>query len=405
MPIYRYTARNRDGKIVQGNQEATNEGAAISLLQNSGLYITQIVNTVAGVKTKAQAKRKRHRGINSEDLLFFIAQTANLLLVGIPFVRALEVIADQTESIGLYKIVQEMIANVKAGSTFKDAMARHPKQFPFYWSFLIEAGELSGTLPEVMSQLAKNLEATENMKKKVVSALVYPCVLISASTGAIIFFMMFIVPIFSNLFKGFGAQLPTLTLMVVRTSDFIKSYFPFLGGGIFLAVVLLQKYFGTPNGRRILHIFLLNAPILGRANNDVIHARICIILSMLIRSGLSFLKCLEITSKVSGNYVFETALSNARLDVQQGKTLSYSLAENELFSPMFVNLVKIGEESGKLPEMVEKASEYFQSRVDVFATRIGVLIEPIVMIFVGGIIGVIAVSLFLPIIKLSSVIK
>lgn len=405
MPIYRYTARDRDGKTMQGNQEAVSENAAIALLQNNGLYITQIVNATVGVKSRERVKRKRHRGISSEDLLFFIGQTANLLLVGIPFVRALEVIADQTESAGLYKIVQEMIANVKAGSTFKDAMARHPKNFPFYWSFLVEAGELSGTLPEVMAQLAKNMEATENMKKKVVSALVYPCVLISAATGAIIFFMMFIVPIFSNLFKGFGADLPVLTRMVVHTSDFIKSYFPFLGAGIFVAFVLSRKYFRTPDGRRILHILFLNAPIVGRALSDVIHARICIILSMLIRSGLSFLKCLEITSKVSGNYVFETALSNARLDVQQGKTLSSSLGENELFSPMFVNLVKIGEESGKLPEMVEKASEYFQSRVDVFATRIGVLIEPIIMILVGGVIGVIAVSLFLPIIKLSTVIK
>ncbi len=284
-------------------------------------------------------------------------------------------------------------------------MARHPRVFPFYWSFLIEAGELSGTLPQVMGQLAKNMEATENLKKKVVSALVYPSVLIAASTAAIIFFMIFIVPIFSHLFKGFGAKLPPLTLMVVNTSDFIKNYFLFLAGGIFATVTFLQRYFRTPNGRRTLHIVFLNMPILGPVTSEIIHARICIILSMLIRSGLSFLKSLEVTANVSGNYVFETALNNVRLDVQQGKTLSSSLSENALFSPMFVNLVKIGEESGKLPEMIEKASEYFQSRVDVFATRIGILIEPIIMILVGGVIGVIAVSLFLPIIKLSTVVK
>ncbi len=405
MPIYLYVARNQEGKTVQGNQEAPNEGAAISFLQNNGLYVTQIVSTAVSIKTKAQAKRRRHRRIRSDDELFFIGQTSNLLLVGIPFVRTLEVIAEQTQSLGLYNVIQEMISNIKAGSTFKDAMARHPKIFPSYWSFLVEAGELSGTLPQVMNQLAKTMEATENLKKKVVSALVYPSVLIAASAAAITFFMVFTVPIFSNLFKGFHAKLPPLTQGVIETSDFIKHYFLFLIGVIVALVFLSRKYFNTPGGRRTLHFIFLNLPLLGDAISDIIHVRICLILSMLIRSGLSFLKMLEVSANVSGNYLFETALNHTRMDVQQGKTLSSSLAENVLFSPMLVNLVKIGEESGKLPEMIEKASDYYQSRVDVFIGRVGILIEPIVMILVGGIIGVIAVSLFLPIIRISSVVR
>lgn len=404
MPVYLYTARNHEGKNVQGNQEAPNEPAAISILQSNGLYVTQIVNTAVTAKTKIQSRRRLHRRISSEDLLFFIGQTANLLLVGIPFVRALEVIADQTESAGMLKVIQEMIVNVKAGSTFKDAMARHPKVFPFYWSYLIEAGELSGTLPQILSQLAKNIEATQNLKKKIVSALVYPSILIAASMGAIVFFMVFIVPIFSNLFKGFGAQLPPLTLFVVNVSNFMKKYFPLLLGTAVVLFFVLRRYFATPNGTRILHTALLRIPAVGAATGDIIHARICIILSMLIRSGLSFLKSLEVTANVSGNYVYETALNNIKLDVQQGRSLSSSLAENPLFLPMFVNLVRIGEESGKLPEMIEKASEYFQSRVDIFAGRVGILIEPIIMVTVGGVIGVIAVSLFMPIIKLSTVV-
>ena len=405
MPLFLYTARDLEGKTLQGQQEAASEGAAISILQGNGLFITQIVNTATQIKSKAQSRRRLHRKISSQDLIFFISQTANLLLVGIPFVRSLEVIADQTESAGLLKIIQEMIANVKAGSTFKDAMARHPKVFPFFWSYLVEAGELSGTLPQVMAQLAKNLEATENLKKKITSALVYPSVIITAAVAAIIFFMLFIVPIFTNLFKAFNAQLPPLTQFIVNLSNFLKHYFIFIAAGAVGANHFLQRYFRTSNGRRTLHAFFLKAPIIGGATSDIIHARVCIILSMLIRSGLSFLKSLEVTANVSGNCIFETALSNTRLDVQQGRPLSSSLADNALFSPMFVNLVKIGEESGKLPEMIEKASEYFTSRVDVFAGRVGILIEPFIMVFVGGIIGVIAVSLFLPIIKLSSAVS
>ncbi len=405
MPIYTYTARNQDGKTEQGTQEASSEDWAVVLLQNKGLYVTKIANVSTTGKTKSLVNRSRHKRINSEDLLFFIGQTANLLAVGIPFVRTLEVIADQTESTELLKVIREMLSNVKGGSTFKDAMARHPKVFPFYWSFLVEAGELSGTLPQVMTQLAKNLEANENLKKKIASALVYPSVLITASTAAIIFFMIFIVPIFSNLFKTFNAELPPLTLMVVRTSNFIKAYFLFLAGALFGAGFFFRKYLKTENGRKKVDTFLLSSPVLGAVISEIVHARICIILSLLIRSGLSFLKSLEITANVSGNQLFETALNTTRLDIQQGKTLSTSLGENNIFSPMFVNLVKIGEESGKLPEMIEKASEYFASRVAIFAERIGILIEPIVMILVGGVIGLIAVSLFMPIIKLSSVIK
>jgi type IV pilus assembly protein PilC len=404
MPVYMFVARDSTGKPIQGHQEAPSEAAAVSILQNKGLYVTHVINTAAVVKA-AKKKRHLHRRITPEDLLFFISQTANLLSVGIPFVRAMEVISELTESEKMYNVIQELTSNIKAGSTFKDAIARHPKVFPAYWSFLIEAGELSGTLPQVLLQLSKNMEATENLKKKVQSAMVYPSVLISASLAAIVFFMVFIVPIFAKLFQGFGADLPFVTKMVVLTSNVMKKYFILVAGGVGGAVFMARRYFATPKGRRLLHIVLLNMPVTGVAMADIIHARICIILSMLIRSGLSFLKSLEVTANVSGNFVYETALNNIRLEIQQGKTLSHCLAEHAIFSPMMVNLVKIGEESGKLPEMIEKASEYFAQKVDLFATRIGVLIEPLVMILVGGTIGLIAVSIFMPIIKLSSVVK
>jgi type IV pilus assembly protein PilC len=399
-----YVARDNAGKAVQGHQEAPSESAAVSILQNKGLYVTHVINTAQVVKS-AKKRKRLHKRIGSEDLLFFITQTANLLGVGIPFVRAMEVISELTESEKMYDVIQELTSNIKADSTFKDAISRHPKVFPAYWSFLIEAGELSGTLPQVLFQLSKNMEATENLKKKVVSAMVYPSVLISASLLAIVFFMVFIVPVFAKLFRGFNSDLPLITQMVVKTSDTLKKYFLLIAGSVAGMVYLARRYFETPKGRRVLHILLLNLPVTGAAMTDIIHARICIILSMLIRSGLSFLKSLEVTANVSGNFVYETALNNIRLEVQQGKTLSQCLGDHAIFSPMMVNLVKIGEESGKLPEMIEKASEYFAQRVDVFATRIGVLIEPMVMILVGGTIGLIAVSIFMPIVKLSTVVK
>ncbi len=405
MPLYMYAARDSSGAAVQGHQEAPSEAAVVSILQNKGLYVTHVINTAAVVKNAKAKKRKLHGRIKSSDLLFFIAQTANLLAVGIPFVRSMEVVLELTESQKMTEVIQQIMSNIKAGSTFKDSIARHPKVFPAYWAYLIEAGELSGTLPQVMSQLAKNMEASEKLQQKVISAIVYPSVLVTASILAIAFFMIAIVPIFANLFKGFNAELPLITKIVLGISNALKAYFLFIAGGIFGLVFLGRRYLDSAVGRKNANTVLLALPILGRATSDIIHARICIILSMLIRSGLSFLKGLEITANVSGNYIFETAMNNVRLEVQSGKALSASLAENQIFSPMFVNLVKIGEESGRLPEMIEKASEYFSERVNLFSERISVLIEPFVMLFVGGIIGVIGVSIFLPIIRLTSVVK
>ena len=172
MPVYMYVARDASGKALQGHQDAPSEAVAVSILQNQGLYVTHVINTAAVVKASKKPRKRKNR-LGSEDRLFFIAQTANLLTVGIPFVRSMEVIAELTESQKMYSVIQELISNIKSGSTFKDAISRHPNVFPAYWSSLIEAGELSGSLPKVLTQLAKNMEATENLRKKVVSAMVY----------------------------------------------------------------------------------------------------------------------------------------------------------------------------------------------------------------------------------------
>ena len=402
MPVYMYTARNTEGKLQQGKREAASEVMAINQLQNEGLFVTQILNTATTVKVGKSIGKKRRQRISAEDMIFFISQTANLLTVGIPFVRALEVISDQIESAELHKVIQEMITNIRAGSTFKDALARHPKIFPQHWTYVVEAGELSGNLPIVLTRLAKSMEANEHLKKKVVSALVYPAVLVSASIGAIIIFMIFVIPVFERLFTSFHAKLPALTQGILDVSHFLRSYYLIVIGGVIGGYFFLKKYLSTPVGQRSLNILFLSLPIFGPVMNDIVHTRICMILAMMVRSGLSLLKSLEVTARVSGNFLFENALENTRLDVQQGQTLSSSLAQNTVFSNMFIHLVKIGEESGKLPEMIDKAGEYFQARVDVFAARVGVLMEPLIMVIIGGVIGTIVVAMFLPIMKMSS---
>ncbi len=403
MPGYIFTARDSSGKFVSGNQDAPSESAAASILQGKGLYVTHLMDAMTVVKAGSKRRRLK-KGLKTEDLLFFISQTATLLTVGIPFVRVLGIISELTDSQKMYDVIQELSANIRSGATFKDAISRHPKIFPAYWAFLVEAGEAVGSLPKVLTQLAKNIEDAENLKKKLITAMVYPTILTLAALGVIIFFMMFIVPIFSKLFNTFHGELPLMTKIVIRGSEFLNTNALLILACIVGIVYGIRKYIRSPKGLQGFHVLLLNIPLFGGVIRDVIHVRIGITLSMLLRSGLNFLKSLEITSNVTGNYIFETAISQVRLDVQQGKTFSAALSEQAIFSPMFVNLVRVGEEGGKLPEMIEKSSDYFSQRVDTFAARIGILIEPLVMIFVGGVIGVIGLSIFLPIIRLTSVV-
>ncbi len=404
MSLFLFRAWDVNGRLVRGDQEASTEAVAVSLIQSRGLHITEIIDAAIAKPRTREKRRRRRNKIRTEEVLFFIAQAANLLHVGIPLVRSIEVIADQTDSQRLHDILQEMISNIKAGSTFKDAMARHPKIFPEFWAYLIEAGEISGTLPQILSQLAKNLEANENLKKKILSALVYPSVLVGASFSAIIVFVIFVIPIFAKLFKSFKAELPPLTAFILNLSNFMQAYFILIGAGLALIIYLARLYIETPNGRLVFHSMLLNVPIIGAPMREILHARVCIILAMLLRSGINFLRCIEVAASVSGNVIFENALNATRPDIQQGRTLAQALSRDPIFSPMLINLVKIGEESGKLPEMVDKAAEYFQTRVDIFASRVGVLIEPIIMVLVGGLIGVIVIAMFMPILKISSVV-
>lgn len=406
MPSYFYTARDSKGGIVHGKQEAESEYLAIRVLQSRNLVITDITDANTQFKASQKKKnKKRHKRVKAEDLLFFIRQTSVLLDAGIPLLRSVGVIEAQIESERLYTAILVIKDDMRAGLTFKDALAKHPKVFPGLWAFLIEAGESSGNLPLILHQLADHLEASMNLKKKMTSALIYPTILVSLSLAAVLVFMLKIIPVFAKLFANFNAKLPPLTMAVIATSNFFQRYFVLMVVLTFAGIYLARRYIATPAGRRNADSLLINLPMFGPLIRDSILARISINLSTMVKSGVNLLKSIEICSKVAGNTLYESALENVGQDIQQGRTLSGSLAENELFAPMMVHMIAIGEESGKLPEMLERVAKYYAERVDVFLERLNTLIEPVVLVLVGGLVGILVVSMFLPIFTLSNVIK
>ncbi|HTL71617.1 MAG TPA: type II secretion system F family protein [Candidatus Eisenbacteria bacterium] len=405
MPIYLYAARDAEGRVVEGKQEAASEYLAVRILQSRGLLITRIVDSAAELKVDKKKGRKRHQRVKSEDLLFFVRQSAILLDAGVPLLKAVTMLTTQIESEKLFRALDRVKDEMRAGSSLKAALAKDPKVFPPMWTFLIEAGETSGNLPLVLNQLADHLEASINLKKKVASALVYPAVLVVLTFAAVLVFLLKIIPVFAKLFANFNAKLPPLTLAVIAVSDFARAYFFYVVVAAVAGVYFLRRYSRTPGGRRVLDRFIIRIPVFGELMRDSILARIAINLSTLVKSGVNLLKSIEITARASGNAIYETALENIEQEIQQGKTLSAALGDSALFPPILISMIAIGEESGRLAEMLERVAKYHESRVDVFLGRLSTLIEPLVLVLVGGFVGLLVVSMFLPIFSLSNVIK
>jgi len=400
---YSYTARDSRGGQLTGFQEATNESEAVKILQTRGLTITKI-GQPSDAHSTGRKKRLRKR-IKQEDYLVFTRETATLLEAGIPLLRTLEVIAEQVESAKLRTTVIQMITDIKAGSTFKDAVAHHPKIFPGLWVHLLEAGELSGNLTLVLSQIAEHLETSIGMKKKLVSALAYPAVLICVAVGAIFVFLLKIIPVFDDLFKSMNAQLPFLTQVVINLSHALQKYFVWFIVAVAVASWLFKRWIATPTGRRAMDALLLRLPVFGNLMRDVIVARITVNLATLVRSGVNIIQSVDITSKAAGNALYREALERTKNDLQQGKAMSSSMAESPLFAPIVVHMVMIGEESGKLSDMLGKLADYYEDRVEVFLGRLGVLIEPLILVVIGGVIAFLVIAMFLPILSLSQIVK
>lgn len=409
MPIYRYTGRDQNGKLIEGTEEASGENEAARTLQGRGILVTKISNTIALGQRAAAAqktlKKRRHRRVKQEDLLFFVREMGVLIDAGVTVVRALDLISEQIRSERLFKILEAIKGDIRAGMTLKDAFAQHPKAFPRVWVSLIEAGETSGHLSAVLTQMAIHLEASINLNKKIISALIYPSVLICASIGAVLIFMLKIIPIFADLFKSFNAELPLLTRVLMIMSDFLRQNTLYFFVMMAVAFYFFKRWTASAQGRAVIDRLMLRLPVVGPFVSDTVIARISMNMATLLQSGVNILLAIEVCSDVAGNSLFRDAFRGISHEIRQGKTFSACLQGNLLFPPFMVQMAVIGEESGKLPAMMSRAAEYYTDRVDVFVGRLGVVIEPAILLFVGGIIGILAVAMFLPLIRMSAAIR
>ncbi len=407
MPRFTYIVRDNIGNKDTGTEEASNQDELIARLQAKGLIVVNVfLDDQASpekedVSLKKNKIRTKHYRVNARDLVLFSRQLATLLGAGVTILRSLNIISQQIASAQLYKIIKKVEKNMEAGLSFHEAIAKHPDVFSDLWVNLIESGEASGSLAMVLARLAGYLEKNAAFRTKIVSAMIYPAILLCAGIGALLIMSLKIIPTFAEIFKGFDIELPMLTKILVEFSTFLREKFLILAIIIGVGVYLFRSYVSTKPGRKNLENFKFKLPVFGEFFRCMGMERFSSEMSTLLESGVPILYSLEIAERSVNNYVLGEIIAKVKEDVRVGKPLGASFAKSSFFDPMVVQMVSIGEEIGELPQMFKKINVYYQEYTETFVARIVSMFEPFILVFIGGMIGIMVIGMFLPIFQIA----
>ena len=404
MASFAYSAINAQGVELSGEISASDVPAAREQLRVKGLLAQSIqeLSTGAGVGSTNISFGKP---IKAKSLQIFSRQFATMIEAGLSVVGALVILEDQTDDQGLVKVVSELRRDVEGGLLLSEAMSRHPKVFSRLYIAMVEAGEAAGILDIVLDRVAFQIEKQEAIRRRVKSAMVYPTMVLIFATLVLIGMLMFLVPIFVKIFSQLNGQLPTLTRYVVTVSDLLRNR-PYIVLLIPLGIWGFFRWKKTETGRQNWDRFKLKVPMrIGDTVLKVTMARFSRTLSTLVAAGVDIIKALEITGQTAGNWVIEDALAGVRARVHEGVPIAQPLVENPVFPPMVAQMVKIGEETGELEKMLSKIADFYEDEVDAAVQSLTSIVEPIMMIGVGVMVGIIIISMYLPMFKMLTLVK
>jgi type IV pilus assembly protein PilC len=402
MSVFAYRGRNA-GAIVSGELEADSRMAAVAQLRDRGVVATAVQERKPRAGAGIRLWR-RHRA-KDKHLAVYTRQFSTMIDAGLPIVQCLTVLSEQSESKVLRPITAEIARDVEGGSTLADAFAKYPRTFDELFINMIAVGEAAGVLDTVLQRLATYIEKAASLKRKVKSAMVYPVTIISVAVLVVIFMMTFVIPTFSKMFVGLGADLPLPTKIVVWMSDFTRRYILFILAGLIGSVFALRAYYRTPQGSMVIDRLMLKVPVVGRLVQKVAVARFSRTLGTLISSGVPILEGLRITARSAGNRVVEKAVMEARENVTAGRPLSEPLRGAPVFPLMVVHMISVGESTGALDQMLTKVADFYDDEVDTAVGTLMSLLEPVMIVILGVIIGGLVVALYLPIFKIVTLIK
>lgn len=404
MPSFAYMARDRNGILQTGHLDAVGEDEVVAILQNRGLIVTSLSRKDVPAMQKALARRRTRRlsaRVKLQDKVQFCQQLSTLLDAGIPLVKSLEVIGGQVESRPLLLAVEQMRQDIEGGRTFRDAMAKHPKIFSSFWVNLVETGEASGHLAQSLHQLGAYVESAQELQSKATTAMTYPLVLMGASGLAVGVFVLKIIPIFAGIFASMGMKLPLLTQVLIDASGFAQRYIVLIAGGSVAAFFGLRQLAATDEAQWVIDRLLLKLPVFSKLFSGLQLAQFARGLSTLLESGVPILYSLEIVASSASNKVFARAIMEIKDYVREGKTMAEPLMNNDIFPPMLVQMVEVGEEIGEVGKMLDRVAVYYERQVKTFIDRMSVLFEPLAIMVMAAVIGTLVLAMFMPIFNMA----
>jgi type IV pilus assembly protein PilC len=388
MPSFEYTARTATGEESTGTMEATSREEVVQQLRKNRMQV---------VRVREKKKRKTGGRVPTRDIVVFTRQFATMVNSGLPLVQALDILAKQTENTQLAETTKQVVYDVESGHTLADALEKHPRVFTQLYVNMVAAGEAGGILDTIMLRLATFLEKNDAIVRKVKGAMVYPGVIFSVAGICIAVLLIFVIPTFQTMFDSVGVPLPLPTRIVIGISDFLQNFWHVLIVATIAAVFAVRAYYGTDNGRLMIDKMMLQAPILGDLLRKSSVSRFTRTLGTLLASGVSILDGLEITARTAGNRVIHDAVMESRGSIAGGDTIAGPLEKSEVFPPMVTSMIAVGEATGGLDEMLSKIADFYDDEVDTAVSTLLSLLEPIMIVFLGVIVGGMIVAMYLPI--------
>lgn len=386
---FAYKAKDGAGRVLEGTVEASDQAAAVSRLRGQRLTVVEISARAAGPK-------KIKGRVTSRDIVMFSRQLSTLVSAGVPIVQGLSILEQQADNPAFGHVLTQLRGDIESGLSIAEGMRKHPKAFTDLYVAMIKAGEIGGILDTILERLSAYLENSEALKAKVKSAMMYPAVVLSAAALITVFLIVFVIPIFKDIFGGFGAELPFLTQVIIDISDLLRKYIILLlllGGGVFWG---LKKWAATEKGHRKIDDVALKLPIFGILLKKVAVAKFTRTLGTLIKSGVPILQGLETVAQTAGNKVIEEAINQSRDSIKEGGRISDPLRKAGIFPPMVIQMISVGEETGALDNMLTKIADFYDQEVDTAVKGLTSMIEPLIMIILGVVIGTIVIAMMMP---------
>jgi type IV pilus assembly protein PilC len=388
MATFTYTARALNGQLKSATIEAKNREDVVAQLRKQKLTV---------VKVDEQTKKKTTGRIPMRDIVIFTRQFATMINAGLPLVQALDILAKQSDNPALKEVIRQVVFDVESGHTVADALRKHPKAFSDLYTNMVAAGEAGGILDTILLRLAVFLEKADALMRKVRGAMIYPGVILSVAVIAVGVLLLFVIPVFEEMFASVGMALPLPTRVVIALSKGLKTYWWAMLGGMVGIFFMFRSYYATNDGRRKIDAMLLKFPILGDVLRKSAVSRFTRTLGTLISSGVSILEGLEITAKTAGNRVIQDAIMESRASIAGGESIAGPLQKSQVFPPMVISMIAVGEQTGGLDEMLAKIADFYDEEVDAAVSGLLSLMEPVMIVFLGIVVGGMVVAMYLPI--------